>query len=127
MLTSPSFTKKLKKGAIFPRLFVLKSYPAGSHLSFLSAVVEHLTLGGSALMSDFRGHNQPGPDYESPEAKARYVKSPPTVFVGSLKGYYRTWKALLQHRSQLSPKFFVLATVGKNVWVNEWTEVEIAP
>jgi len=126
MLSSPLFTKKLKKGAIMPRLFVLKTYQPGSHLSFFSPIVEHLSLGGSALMSDFRGYGAPPPDPNSPALKERYVKSPPTIFITNMKRYYKMWLAALEHKTQQSAKAFVLLAVGKTAWVNEWNAVDIS-
>ena len=121
-----------------PRLFVLKTYPWRAQHGIFSPIIEHLSLGIRALFRDFRtlqvaqsgekkgeDNLNAGGDVNLSGGVEQEPELPNTVFVASLKQYITAWKALLQHRTQLSPSWIGIGVWGKYFWVNEWVEVEL--
>jgi len=118
MLTSSSFTKKIKKGKIMPRLFTLKTFSSPlSHFGPLSGIIEHLKIGYKALVVD---HNSRVEETTKGEAPTIVLN---TIFVSDVRRYIEAFKALLQHKSQLGVDVIRNAIGGKYLWVNEWVEV----
>ncbi|TDL18768.1 LmbE-like protein [Rickenella mellea] len=120
MLTSPSPTLATylsKSGAIAPRLFMLKTVPW--YHGTLDPVVAHLSHGARTLLrlvcSQSPSQNSMGPAQVTTDI-------PNTIFISDIKRYIRGWRALLQHKTQMSPRMIALAAVEKYVWVNEWAE-----
>jgi N-acetylglucosaminylphosphatidylinositol deacetylase len=115
---------KNKDVKTLPRLFTLKTYPLSSQFGIFSPIVEHLKLGISTLLREYRAQQEVSKGIQPGSAESK-IELPNTVFVASIKQYIQAWKALLQHKSQLKPSMLALVFWGKYLWVNEWIEVPL--
>lgn len=117
LLASKTLKKKLK-GKTVPRFFTLATVSWRSQHGPLAPLIEHLSLSVRTVLRLIRAERAGTAD-----APGAITAVPNTVFISDVRRYVQAWRALLQHRTQMSPQLVALGVLGKYLWVNEWVEI----